>query len=213
MSDYSNQNGLPSSDENRDKSGIENVGFESEEPQKTPSSEDPSKSTDPDQFKIQTTLTPEEKKRECRRISKNIWLVSAAFLFNFQAFQGLSRLQSSLHQDEGMGVINSSVLYASLVLSCLFLPKIAITKIGHKWCIVVSFTAYILWMGANGIGRWWSMTPTSILVGLAAAPLWTAQCSYFTKLAVRYAELTDEKQQDIVTKFFGIFFMFFQTCK
>ena len=42
---------------------------------------------------------------------------------NYAIPTGLSRLQSSLHHIDGMGVINSSVIYGSLVLSCLFLPK------------------------------------------------------------------------------------------
>jgi len=63
---------------------------------------------------------------EKRRILKNIVLISVAFLMTFNAFQGLSRLQSSLHRVDGMGVINSSVLYVSLVLSCLFLPKVTL---------------------------------------------------------------------------------------
>ena len=158
-------------------------------------------------------MTDEEIKKEKFRIMRNILLVSVAFLFNFTSFGGLSRLQSSLHQDQGMGTTNQAVLYAGLVVSCLFLPKIAIQKLGHKWCISVSILCYILWMGANGIGRWWSMTPTSVLVGLAAAPLWTAQCSYFTLYAVRYADLSGEKSDSIVSRFFGIFFFFFQMCK
>ncbi len=57
------------------------------------------------------------------------------------------------------------------------------------------------------------MVTASIIVGLAAAPLWTAQCSYFTILAGRYANLNNEKEETVVTRFFGIFFCFFQMCK
>lgn len=147
---------------------------------------------------------------ERRMILKNILLISIAFLMNFNAFQSLSRLQSSLHLDEGMGVINSSILYAALVLSCLFLPKIIIAKIGHKWTIPVSFMGYILWMAANGYAVWGTMVPASIIVGLAAAPLWTAQCSYFTLMGSKYAKLTNQSEESAVTRFFGIFFCFFQ---
>ena len=56
------------------------------------------------------------------------------------------------------------------------------------------------------------MTPASIIVGLCAAPLWTAQCSYFTLEAGRYSVLSKEKENDVLTRFFGIFFCFFQMC-
>lgn len=151
--------------------------------------------------------------REKRRIMKNILLISLAFLFNFTAFGGLSRLQSSLHRVDGMGVITSSVLYGALVLSCMFVPNLLIYAIGHRWTITVSFSGYILWMAANGYAVWGTMITASILVGLCAAPLWTAQCSYFTIIAGQYAKITGELQEAVVTRFFGIFFMFFQLCK
>ena len=56
------------------------------------------------------------------------------------------------------------------------------------------------------------MAPASVIVGLAAAPLWTAQCSYFTLEAGRYAALSKETETAVVTRFFGIFFCFFQMC-
>merc|ERR1719210_3136564 len=74
----------------------------------------------------------------------------------------------------------------------------------------MSFSGYILWMAANGYATWWTMVPASVLLGVAAAPLWTAQCSYFTLLAKRYAEVSGEDEEAVLTRFFGIFFFFFQ---
>jgi hypothetical protein len=54
------------------------------------------------------------------------------------------------------------------------------------------------------------MITASILVGLCAAPLWTAQCSYFTIIGNRYAKINNENEDAAVSRFFGIFFMFFQ---
>jgi len=152
----------------------------------------------------------ESMRKEKQRIYKNIILISVAFLFNFNAFQGLSRLQSSLHVDEGMGVINSSLLYGALVLSCFFVPKLLINFIGHKWTIPLSFCGYVLWMAANGYPQWGTLAPASVIVGLCAAPLWTAQCAYFTIIGARFAKLTNEDANAVVTRFFGIFFFFFQ---
>ena len=57
------------------------------------------------------------------------------------------------------------------------------------------------------------MIPASIYLGLCAAPLWTAQCSYFSKMAARYATITGQEEGAVVSTMFGIFFMFFQFCK
>ena len=164
-------------------------------------------------MEVDSQQTDQEIKKEKSRILKHIFLISFAFLLNFTAFQGLSRLQSSLHRTEGMGVINSSVLYASLMISCMFIPKLMTSKIGHKWTIPISFLGYILWMAANGYAVWGTMVPASIIVGFCAAPLWTAQCAYFTKMGNRYAALNNEPEQAVVTRFFGYFFMFFQMCE
>ena len=149
---------------------------------------------------------------ERREIMTNICLMSFAFLLIFNV-GGLSMLQSSLHRVEGMGVITSSVSYAALLLSCMFLPTITIDFLGHKWTMALCFWGYILYTAANGYAVWGTMVPASILMGLCAAPLWTAQCSYFTIIGGRYAKLNHEAEDAVVSRFFGIFFMFFRICE
>lgn len=154
--------------------------------------------------------------RQKRRIWKNIVLISIAFLFNFNAFQGLSRLQSTLNRVEGMGVITHCMLYITLMISCMFVPKLMIRLIGHRWTMVTSLLGYMLYMAANGYAVWATMIPASLLVGLCAAPLWTAQCSYFIVISQHYQRITaaqnNHSSHVVVSKFFGLFFMFFQAC-
>ena len=85
-----------------------------------------------------------------QRIMKNIVIMSFVFFMNFVAYMGLANLQSSLHIDEGMGTTTQSVLYATMAISCLFVPKLAMQKLGHKWCVTLSLLGYIVWMAANG---------------------------------------------------------------
>ncbi|CAH1264336.1 HSD11B1L [Branchiostoma lanceolatum] len=49
--------------------------------------------------------------------------------------------------------------------------------------------------------------PFSVTLGLAGAPLWTAKCKYVTTSAFRYAGMVGETQENIITLFFGIFFV------
>ena len=170
-------------------------------------------SNPPPPYEADSKSSPEEIKKEKFRIYKNIVLISLAFFFNFTSFGGLSRLQSSLHRIEGMGTTTLAVLYGSLMLSCMFLPTLVIRFMGHRWTIAVSFSGYILYMAANGYAVWGTMITASILVGICAAPLWAAQCSYFTIIGARYARVTGEAVDAIVSRFFGIFFFFFQLCK
>ena len=58
--------------------------------------------TDPDSdvmsVRIVADMSPEQIQKEKRKIMKNVLLISLAFLMNFNAYQGLARLQSSLHR-------------------------------------------------------------------------------------------------------------------
>jgi len=145
-----------------------------------------------------------------RRILKNVVLLGFAFLLDTTPIIGLGRLQSSLHRVDGLGVIASSVLYGSLIISSMFLPKLLVSGIGHKWTAVICYIGYILWIPANGYAVWATMIPASIIVGLCSAPLWASQLSYITIVAGQYSKLSHETQDAVITRFMGIFFMFFQ---
>lgn len=55
------------------------------------------------------------------------------------------------------------------------------------------------------------MIPTSILLGLGAAPLWSAQCTYLTIMGNTQAEKVGKVGRDVVNQYFGIFFLIFQS--
>jgi len=144
------------------------------------------------------------------RILKNVVLLAIAFLLDATPIIGLGRLQSSLHRVDGLGVIASSVLYGSVIISSMFLPNLLIRSFEHKWTTVICYVGYILWIPANGYAIWVTMIPASVIVGLCSAPLWASQLSYITILAGQYAKVSQEKQDTVITRFMGIFFMFFQ---
>ena len=145
------------------------------------------------------------------RLWKNHISVCAGFMLLFVGFQGLSSLQSSLHRVEGLGVINQAILYGVLVVSCMFLPPVVIGKIGRKWTLAIGMVGYVLWMAANMYAVWGTMVTASIIVGITASMVWAAQSAYTTECANQMAALTGEVVDDVMSKFFGIFIMFFQS--
>ncbi|XP_001631329.2 protein unc-93 homolog A [Nematostella vectensis] len=153
---------------------------------------------------------PASKKEELR-IMKNVLVVSLGFLFIFTAFQSLQNLQSSLNPDQGLGLASLSVVYAALILSCILVPPYMIGRLGCKWTLVISMFAYVLYTVANYYARWGTMIPASILLGASAAPLWASKCTYLSTSGIRLAEITGQAQEAIVTRFFGIFFLIFQS--
>lgn len=55
------------------------------------------------------------------------------------------------------------------------------------------------------------LTTCFYLPGASAAPLWSAKCAYLTTTGIRYSEINNETQGAVVTRFFGIFFLIFQS--
>ncbi|XP_054856752.1 protein unc-93 homolog A [Eublepharis macularius] len=142
---------------------------------------------------------------------KNILVVSFGFLLLFTAYGGLQSLQSSLHSEEGLGVASLSVIYGALILSSMFLPPILIKKFGCKWTIVGSMCCYITFSLGNFYASWYTLIPTSMILGLGGAPLWSAKCTYLTIAGNSYAQKAGKIGKDVINQYFGIFFLIFQS--
>ncbi|KAJ7411563.1 Protein unc-93 A [Willisornis vidua] len=158
---------------------------------------------------------------------KNVLVISFGFLFLFTAYGGLQSLQSSLNSEEGLGVASLSVLYAALILSSMFLPPILIKKLGCKWTIAISMCCYIAFSLGNFYASWYNLNtltpsivfeqnkytliPTSVILGLGGAPLWSAKCTYLTIAGTSYAEKAGKNAKDIINQYFGVFFLVFQS--
>ncbi|XP_058809078.1 UNC93-like protein [Phymastichus coffea] len=147
------------------------------------------------------------------RILKNIGTVSVAFMVQFTAFQGTANLQSSINASEGLGTVSLSAIYAALVLSCIFVPTFLIKRLTVKWTLCLSMLCYAPYIGAQFYPRFYTLVPAGILLGLGAAPMWAAKATYLTQVGGVYAKLTDEPADAIVVRFFGFFFLAWQTAE
>ena len=125
-------------------------------------------------------------KSQKRRIYKNVFLLSVSFLLLFVAFESMSKLQSSINTVDNLGLWSSVVVYASLIISCLFVPSLVISKLTVKWTMVVAVICYSTYIAAQFYPTYYTLIPSAVLVGLAAAPLWSAKCTYVTHVGKRY---------------------------
>lgn len=146
-----------------------------------------------------------------RTVYKNLIILSIAFLLLFAAFQSLQNLQSSINVAEGLGNAGLTVLYVSFLISCVFLPSLMLSKLGMKWTMVMSVIAYLGYIGAAFHATWATIIPTSVLLGVLAATLWTGQLSYVAELARLYADITRSKLDECSSRFFGIFYGIYHT--
>ena len=99
--------------------------------------------------RIQSEEPSAETKSQKRRIYKNVFLVSVSFLLLFVAFESMSKLQSSINTVDNLGLWSSVVVYASLIISCLFVPSLVISKLTIKWTMVVAVICYSTYIAAQ----------------------------------------------------------------
>lgn len=146
-----------------------------------------------------------------RTIVRRIIAVSVSFVFLIAAMQGLAVLQSSLNQEIGVWGLCSN--FASVVISCLFFSTFIVQRLGCKWAMVLGMACMMTWMLANLYPHWGTLLPGSVIMGFGWAPLWTAQCTFFTISGVEIAKLTHQMPDQIIARGFGFFFMAFMTGK
>ncbi|CAK6446454.1 unnamed protein product [Pipistrellus nathusii] len=144
------------------------------------------------------------------RSLRNVLVVSLGFLLLFTAYSGLQNLQSSLYSHEGLGVTVLSTLYGAMMLSSMLLPPLLIRALGCKWTIVLAMGCYVAFSLGNFYASWYTLIPTSILLGLGAAPLWSAGSTYLTVAGNAHAESTGQAGRNVVNQYFGIFYLMFQ---
>ncbi|XP_076643712.1 UNC93-like protein [Halictus rubicundus] len=144
------------------------------------------------------------------RITRNVLVIGIAFMVNFTAFMGATNLQSSINADQSLGTFTLASIYGSLIFSNIFFPTLIISWLGCKWTISLSILTYVPFMAAQFYPKFYTMIPAGLLVGIGAGPLWCAKCTYLTVAAEAYATLSDVAADVLVTRFFGVFFMFYQ---
>ena len=130
-------------------------------------------------------------------------------------------------QVNNLGTWANTAVYASLILSCCFMPSFLIKLLKVKWTLVVSILCYSSNIAAQFYPEFYTLLPTAFILGMGAAPLWSAKCTYLTQvflltteqahlplflsqIAHRLAAIENIDPEPVVVKFFGIFFFFFQ---
>lgn len=144
------------------------------------------------------------------QFKKNLILLCASFILLFSAFRAIQNLQSSLNNEDNLGIIAMSCVHGTMFLTCLWAPAI-INKFTAKWTLSFGLFSFILWIGANFYPRFYTLIPLGIVAGMGQGILWTAESSYVLKLAFDSSRITKDGLEREVFRFHGIFLACFQT--
>lgn len=165
---------------------------------------------------IMEKMTPEEeeafKKTERRKYMKNLLVLCLGFFFVFTAFLSLRNLQSSLNAKGGLGLYALSATYACFFIGCICATTI-VQRLGPKRAIVLGTIGPFLYVLANFYPLFYTLIPAAGCAGFCQGVIWTAHATYIANIAASYTVLTNEKIQDVLSRFNGIFFVFYQSCQ
>lgn len=94
-------------------------------------------------------------------------------------------------------------------------PSATHRYLGCKWTISLTFITYMPFVAAQFYPSIYTLIPSGLAVGLGGAALWCAKCTYLTILAEAFSGLSKSgaKSEDVVVRFFSIFFFFYQAAQ
>ena len=146
--------------------------------------------------------------------TKNVFVISLCFLLLYTPYAGLQFLQSSLHTEEGLGLVALSAIYLAYAATNLFgLAQVAISLLGYKWTMVVGMSLHLPWMLMNGHATWYTLVPTAFLLGLGGGSMWVAQGAYLTVTAANVGSQGGGDMEIIIHRYFGVFYSTYCLCK
>lgn len=105
-----------------------------------------------------------------------------------------------LQVDHGGGDGLLHLLFRRKPLPRMVIPKSTIETRGFKR----SNSSYLFALR-------YTLIPTSLILGLGGAPLWSAKCTYLTITGNTQAAAEGKRGSDIISQYFGVFFFLFQS--
>ena len=69
----------------------------------------------------------------------------------------------------------------------MFVPSFMIKKLTVKWTMVVSIFCYSTYIAAQFYPEFYTLIPGAIILGLGAAPMWSAKCTYLSQVMNKHA--------------------------
>lgn len=141
---------------------------------------------------------------------RNVLILSGSFTAVFTAYLAIQNLQSSLNQEHGLGIISLSSMYACIIISGILAPTI-IKVIGEKRTLIISFLCHVIYTITNFYPSFYTLIPSSVLLGMTAGPMWTSQSIYISEMSYSYATTSGKDIHAILSKFNGIFFSMYET--
>eukprot|EP01083_Nonionella_stella_P063477 164930_1 len=137
-----------------------------------------------------------------------IWM-SFCFFLVFVAFSGAQNFATSRESDGNLGNISLSIVYGVFTLAT-FISGYVVDVVGVKLCLLLGSVSYVGFVAANIFYNIGTVAPTSALLGIGAAVIWTAEGSYITKASQYHEVVNNLEAKSTLGYFNGVFWSIYQ---
>ena len=143
-----------------------------------------------------------------RSLLLNLSWICLVWVFTFTAYSGLQNLEASLVPD--IGVYSLAAITGGGLISCIVAPAV-IQKIGAKGALITSWICLAIFVGSNYYPKAYILLPGAAIEGISTGLMWTAQGAFVTTIAMEYSVIIQDTLDHVLSRFFGIFCMAFQS--
>ncbi|KAK3038559.1 hypothetical protein RJ639_029359 [Escallonia herrerae] len=156
----------------------------------------------------ETPLVVERSRTEPVNHTRDVHILSWAFLLIFLAFGAAQNLESTINTEGDLGTISLGILYSSFTFFSLTASSV-VRVIGSKSALLLGTTGYWLFIAANLKPTWSTMVPASLYLGFAASVIWVGQGTYLTSTARSHADDYNVHEGTVIGHFNGEFWGMF----
>ncbi|KAG4916255.1 hypothetical protein JHK87_053812 [Glycine soja] len=126
--------------------------------------------------------------------TRDVHILSLAFLLVFLAFGAAQNLQSTLNTEDDLGTTSLGILYLSFTFFSV-VASLVVRVLGSKNALLIGTTGYVLYVAANLKPNWYTLVPASVYLGFCASIIWVGEGTYLTSAARSHS--TDNNLHEI----------------
>ncbi|KAF7804557.1 UNC93-like protein 3 [Senna tora] len=139
-----------------------------------------------------------------KNYTKDVHILSWAFLLIFLAYGAAQNLQSTLNTEQNLGTTSLGILYLSFTFFSM-VSSLMVRLLGSNNALVIGTTGYWIFVAANLKPSWYTMVPASLYLGFSASIIWVAQGTYLTSIARDHARDYNLHEGAVIGDFNGTF--------
>ena len=140
---------------------------------------------------------------------KNVIGAGLSFNLILSSVVALVSLQSSLNDEEGLGLATLVIASTTFLISGIFTSSF-IRALGTKYASVVTYTMSFIYLLSNFYPTWYTLVPGAFCYGISLGPVFASVNIHATVTAMKYAPALNENPDHLIAFFNGIVTMFFK---